>query len=354
MKRIVIILILIIFPLRVGAISASSYIVMDTDNNRVLEGNNINKESLIASITKILTSMVVINNTNLDKKITISDSVLKSYGSGIYVSVGEEITIRELLYGLMLRSGNDAAIELAYQVASSTENFAYLMNLLAKNIGMKHSNFVNSSGLEEKDSANTSTVYDMALLSSYAIKNPEYQKIVSTKDITVKTNLKSYIWHNKNKLLTSYKYCTGGKTGYTKKAKRTLVTNASKNNINLTVVTFNDGNDFNDHKDLYEKYFNTLKNYKIVSKGRIKTDYDNTFIDNDFYMSLSKDEYGKIKTTINYYDNNATNIVGSLTVSLNGKEYFKENIYIKEPKKEKELKWYQKLIKMLFKKEYYD
>ena len=223
---------------------------MDTDSNRVLEGNNINKESLIASITKILTSMVVINNIDLDKKITISDSVLKSYGSGIYVSVGEEITIRELLYGLMLRSGNDAAIELAYQVASSTENFAYLMNLLAKNIGMKHSNFVNSSGLEEKDSANTSTVYDMAILSSYAIKNPEYQKIVSTKDITVKTNLKSYIWHNKNKLLTSYKYCTGGKTGYTKKAKRTLVTNASKNNVNLTVVTFNDGNDFNDHKDL--------------------------------------------------------------------------------------------------------
>lgn len=228
------------------------------------------------------------------------------------------------------------------------------MNLLAKNIGMKHSNFVNSSGLEEKDSANTSTVYDMAILSSYAIKNPEYKKIVGTKDITVKTNLKSYIWHNKNKLLTSYKYCTGGKTGYTKKAKRTLVTNASKNNVNLTVVTFNDGNDFNDHKDLYEKYFNTLKNYKIITKGRIKTDYDNTFIDRDFYMSLSKDEYSKIKTTINYYDNNATNIVGSLTVSLNGKEYFKENIYIKEPKKEKELKWYQKLIKMLFKKEYYD
>ena len=102
------------------------------------------------------------------------------------------------------------------------------------------------------------------------------------------------------------------------------------------------------------RYFNTLKKYKIVSKGRIKTDYDNTFIDRDFYMSLSKDEYSKIKTTINYYDNNATNIVGSLTVSLNGKEYFKENIYVKEPKKENELKWYQKLIKMLFKKEYYD
>ena len=353
MKRIII-LILTILPLNIRALTASSYIVMDTDNNRVLEGNNINKESLIASITKIMTSIVVINNTNLDKKIIVSDSVLKSYGSGIYVSVGEEITIRELLYGLMLRSGNDAAIELAYQVASSTENFAYLMNLLAKNIGMKHSNFVNSSGLEEKESANTSTVYDMALLSSYAIKNPEYRKIVSTKDITVKTNLKSYIWHNKNKLLTSYKYCIGGKTGYTKKAKRTLVTNASKDNINLTIVTFNDGNDFNDHQDLYEKYFNKLKNYKIISKGKIKTKYDNTFIDNDYYMSLTKDEYSKIETTINYYSSNVTNIVGNITVTLNGKEYFKENIYIKEPKKEKELKWYQKILKKLFKKEYYD
>ena len=354
MKKIIIILILTILPLKINALTASSYIVMDTDNNRVLEGNNINKESLIASITKIMTSMVVINNTNLDKKITISDSVLKSYGSGIYVSVGEEITIRELLYGLMLRSGNDAAIELAYQVASTTENFAYLMNLLAKNIGMKNTNFINSSGLEEGDSANKSTVYDMALLSSYAIKNPEYQKIVSTKDITIKTNLKSYIWHNKNKLLSSYKYCIGGKTGYTKKAKRTLVTNASKDNINLTIVTFNDGNDFNDHQDLYEKYFNKLKNYKIITKGKIKTKYDNTFIDNDYYMSLTKEEYSKIETTINYYNNNVTNIVGNITVSLNGKEYFKENIYIKEPKKEIELKWYQKLIKKIFKKEYYD
>ena len=354
MKKIIIILILTILPLKINALTASSYIVMDTDNNRVLEGNNINKESLIASITKIMTSMVVINNTNLDKKITISDSVLKSYGSGIYVSVGEEITIRELLYGLMLRSGNDAAIELAYQVASTTENFAYLMNLLAKNIGMKNTNFINSSGLEEGDSANKSTVYDMALLSSYAIKNPEYQKIVSTKDITIKTNLKSYIWHNKNKLLSSYKYCIGGKTGYTKKAKRTLVTNASKDNINLTIVTFNDGNDFNDHQDLYEKYFNKLKNYKIITKGKIKTKYDNTFIDNDYYMSLTKEEYSKIETTINYYNNNVTNIVGNITVSLNGKEYIKENIYIKEPKKEIELKWYQKLIKKIFKKEYYD
>ena len=255
MKRIIIILIIIIFPLKVGAISASSYIVMDTDNNRVLEGNNINKQSLIASITKIMTSMVVINNGDLDRKIIVSDNVLKSYGSGIYVEPKEEITVRELLYGLMLRSGNDAAAELAYQVGGSMEGFSLLMNNLAKDIGMKNTNFINSSGLEDGENANVSTVYDMALLSSYAIKNKDYREIVGTKKITVKTNFKTYIWHNKNKLLTSYEYCIGGKTGFTKRARRTLVTNASKDNVNLTVVTFNDGNDFEDHKDLYEKYF---------------------------------------------------------------------------------------------------
>ena len=289
MKRIVIILILIIFPLRVGAISASSYIVMDSDNNRVLEGNNINKQSLIASITKIMTSMVVINNGDLDRKIIVSDNVLKSYGSGIFVEPKEEITVRELLYGLMLRSGNDAAAELAYQVGGSMEGFSLLMNNLAKGIGMKNTNFINSSGLEDGENANVSTVYDMALLSSYAIKNKDYREIVGTKKITVKTNFKTYIWHNKNKLLTSYEYCIGGKTGFTKRARRTLVTNASKDNVNLTVVTFNDGNDFEDHKDLYEKYFDRLHNYKILSKGKIDTIYDNTYIEKNYYMSLTKD-----------------------------------------------------------------
>lgn len=102
-------MLLIIMPLKVNAISASSYIVMDTDNNRVLEGSNINKRSLIASISKIMTSMVVIDMTNVNKTVTIGDEVLKSFGSGIYVSVGEKISVINLLYGLMLRSGNELA-----------------------------------------------------------------------------------------------------------------------------------------------------------------------------------------------------------------------------------------------------
>lgn len=334
-------------PLKVNAISASSYIVMDTDNNRVLEGSNINKRSLIASITKIMTSMVVIDMTNVNKTVTIGDEVLKSFGSGIYVSVGEKISVINLLYGLMLRSGNDAAIALAYYTAGNMDNFAYLMNNKAKDIGMNNTTFVNSSGLEDGDKANYSTVYDMALLSGYAINNSLYKQIVGTKEITVKTDLKTYVWHNKNKLLSSYKYCVGGKTGFTEKARRTLVTNASSDGVNLTVVTFNDGNDFLDHKDLYEKYFDVLKEYEILSEGPIKTKYDNTYISRSFKMSLTKDEYKKLKKEIIYYDDNASNIIGKVKVSLNDKEYFTEDIYIKKEVKEVKLNFFQKIIKRI-------
>lgn len=339
-----------LLPVKVSAISASSYIVMDTDNNRVLEGSNINKESLIASITKIMTAMVVINNGALDKTITIGDEVLKSFGSGIYVSVGEKIKKEELLYGLMLRSGNDAAYALAFNTGGSMEGFASMMNDLALSIGMKNTKFVNSSGLEDSYGENYSTVYDMALLSSYAIKNEKYRKIVGTMDITVKTDLKTYIWHNKNKLLSSYKYCIGGKTGFTEKARRTLVTNASKNNVNLTVVTFNDGNDFNDHRDLYEKYFKILKPYHILFKGPIETKYDNTYIEKDFLMSLTSDESNRVDISINYYDENVTNVVGEVVVKLDGKVYFEEDIIRKDNLKEEKLSWWdnfkRKIIKL--------
>lgn len=341
MKKIIITIILL-FPLNIHAITASSYIVMDTDNNRILEGNNIHKQSLIASITKIMTSIVVINNIDINKQIEVSNNVLKSYGSGIYITPGEHLTIKELLYGLMLRSGNDAAIELAYQVGESEEGFAYLMNQTAKSLQMNNTNFINPSGLEYKDEANKSSVYDMALLSSYAIKNPIYKEIVGTKQITIKTDLKTYIWHNKNKLLTNYKYTTGGKTGYTKKAKRTLVTTATKDNINLTIVTFNDPNDFTDHKELYEKYFKKLKNYQILKKGKIKTNLDNTYIEENYNMSLTKEEYNKLKLEINYYNENISNIVGQVIVKLNNQEYFKTNIIQKNNQQKQTL--IQKII----------
>ncbi len=330
MKRIIFIFLLVI-PIYVKGISASSYIVMDMDSGRVLEGSNINKKSLIASTTKILTAIVAIENSNLESKVKIKDDILEAYGSGIYIQVDEQMILDDLLYGLMLRSGNDAALAIASYVAGNKDNFVYMMNELATSIGMKDSTFVNPSGLEESDgSANYSTVYDMALLTKYAMKNEDYKRITSTKDITVNSSIKTYRWFNKNKLLSTYEYCTGGKTGYTEKAKRTLVTTATKDNMNLIVVTFNDGNDFNDHKNLYEKYFNNYERVKVLDKS---DDYGkNIELRNDFYL-LKKDK-DIIDTRVNIKDNNPSvdgSIVGNVEVLLNGEVLGSRNLYYKRP-----------------------
>lgn len=319
MKKIFILL-LIIFP----SIVSASTIVMDIDTKRVIYEENMNKKDLIASTTKILTSLVVINNVkNLDKKIEVDKEVLKAYGSNIYIEIGEKISIRDLLYGLLMRSGNDAALVLANYVGGSMEGFSILMNEQAKSIGMYNSNFINASGLEEKDGkGNISTPYDMALLSSYVYKNKTLMKIMSTKKHTVKTNYKTYIWTNKNKLLFSYKYTTGGKTGYTKKAYRTLVTTASKNNMNLTIVTLREKDDFNKHKKLYEQIFSKYKKFKILSKKL----GNNRCLKDDVYLLLNKEEKNKIKinlvTTKDIYDR-----IGYINILLDNKIINKYNVY---------------------------
>ena len=343
MKKLIL-LIILFWPFLVHGISANSYIVMDMESGRVLEGNNIDKVSLIASTTKILTAFTAIEYGNLESTVRISEDVLKSYGSGIYIQVGEELTLDDLLYGLMLRSGNDAALAIASSVAGSKESFVYLMNEVAKSIGMNSSSFVNPSGLEENNGeANTSTVYDMALLTQYAMKNENYRRYVSTKEITVKSSMKTYKWINKNKLLRNYEYCTGGKTGFTEKARRTLVTTASKNDMSLIVVTFNDGNDFADHKDLYEKYFNNYKRVKILDKN---TDYGEGYnLRNDFYIVKKDDD--KIETKVNKDKLKKPldgYIVGNIEIILNGEVIGKRNLYYEHISIQKNKSFLSKLI----------
>lgn len=346
MKKILF-LFFIIFPFYVSAISASSYIVMDMDSGRVLEGKNIDKVSLIASTTKILTAITAIENANLEDIVKIDESILKSYGSGIYVQEGEELVLDDLLYGLMLRSGNDAALAIASYVGGNKDNFVYMMNELAVNIGMKNSTFVNPSGLEESDGkANYSTVYDMAILTKYAMNNSDYRRITNTKEITIKSSYKVYKWYNKNKLLTSYDYCTGGKTGFTKKAKRTLVTTASKNNMNLIVVTFNDGNDFEDHKNLYEKYFNNYERVKVLDKN---TYYgEDIELRNDFY--LVKKDNDIIDTKVNIFSNDKNisgSIVGKIEIILNGEVLGSRNLYYVKKSVSRDKSFISKLLEFL-------
>ena len=349
MKKVLIFLILL-FPIKVYSLSASSYVVMDFDSGRVLDGKNINDKKLIASTTKIMTAIIAIENADINKTVEISKEVLKSYGSGIYVEVGERITLRELLYGLMLRSGNDAALEIANYVSGSMDNFVKLMNEKVKELNMNNTLFINSSGLEDqKGNGNMSSAYDMAKLMRYALNNDTFREIDSTKKIIVKTNYKTYEWHNKNKLLTQYKYTIGGKTGYTKKAKRTLVSAAKKDDKTLIIVTLNDPNDFNDHMSLYESIFPKYNLVKILDKDNFKINgYDNTvYIKNDYNILLTDKEEERIKTEYQINDN-GSNIFGNVNILLNNKIIDSIPIYKKEIIiEEKKNNWFKKLIDLL-------
>ena len=339
MKRIILALLLMI-PIKIYAIdtSARAAILMETENNVILYEKNINEVRSVASISKIMTAIIAIESGKMDDKVIIGDEINKAYGSGIYIKNGEELTLRDLVYGLMLRSGNDAALAIAHYVGGSVDNFVILMNDKAKEIGMKNTEFNNPSGLDE-DKGNYSTAYDMAKLASYAIKNEEFKKITGTKTYKLKTNKNTYIWHNKNKMLTMYKYSIGGKTGYTEIAKRTLISYAYKDDTSLVVVTLNDGNDWNDHKNLFEYGFNNYKNYKLLSSGYIN-------IYNEEYY---KNYYLYIKNDYTYLFNKSTNssvlfkyqlkknrnikngdIVGNILVYIGDKEVHKEPIYVKE------------------------
>ena len=317
--------------------SATSAILMDMDSNRIMYAKDVHNVRSVASISKIMTAILAIESKKLDDVVVIGDEINTSYGSGIYIKKEEEIKLRDLVYGLMLRSGNDAALAIAHNVGGSVDDFVKLMNEKANKIGMKNTTFNNPSGLDQ-EKGNYSTAYDMAILTSYAMKNEEYKKIVGTKKYRVETNKNVYSWTNKNKLLSSYKYTTGGKTGYTKIAKRTLVTTASKNNLNLVVVTLNDGNDWQDHKNLFEEAFETYKNYKILQKGLIDI-YDEKYYKNsEFYLKnsfsyplldIEKNNIVlkiKINKVTKYKDNEK---IGDIEVYISDKKVYKDNIYIK-------------------------
>lgn len=306
-------------------------IMIDQDSGRVLYSKNINEKRLIASTTKIMTAVIAIESGKLDDMVTITEEMTKSHGSGIYIKENEEISLRNLVYGLLLRSGNDAALAIEIYLGGHNK-FIYNMNDKAKQIGMNNTIFNNSSGLDDEENGNYSTVYDMAVLMRYANNLFDFKEIDSTKKILVETNKNVYSWTNKNKLLFSYKYCNGGKTGYTKKAKRTLVTSASKNDVNLIVVTFNDKDDFNTHKKLYEYGFNNYKNYLILNKNNIKIKskkYKKLYIKNNYYYLMNNNERNNINTNVKFYNKSKNNKVGYINVFYKNKLIHKEYIYKK-------------------------
>lgn len=355
MKKLLILIIFALFvPFKIFAFdsSATSTILMDMDSGRILYSNNIHTSRSVASISKIMTAIVAIESGKLQEEVIVGEEINKAYGSGIYIRQGEHIKLEDLLYGLMLRSGNDAALAIANYVGGNINNFVEMMNQKSISLGMKNTTFNNPSGLDQ-EKGNYSTAYDMAILTSYAMKNETYKKIVSTKKHTVKTDVNYYSWTNKNKLLHSYKYCTGGKTGFTEKARRTLVTTASRDNLNLVVVTLNDGNDFLDHKNLFEEAFSKYTNYEIIKSGDITIpgeEYykeDNLYLKNSFTYPFSIEENPSIKLKYNLnklkkYQNGDN--IGNIDVYIGDDKINSFPIYVR---KKQEIEEKQSIIKKM-------
>lgn len=235
-------------------VSARSAIMVCADTGDVLYEKNSEERMNIASITKIMTAILVIENCdNLDAKVKIKFEYCNIEGSSMYLEAGKSYTVRELLHGMILASGNDAATALACYVSGSTEKFARLMNKKALMLGMKDSSFKNPHGLDEE--GHYSTARDMALLMSYCMKNDDFRNISSCKS----KDIGDLTFVNHNKLLWNCDGCIGGKTGYTETAGRTLVSCVKRGEMTLVCVTLGAPDDWNDHIKLYDYGF---ENYK--------------------------------------------------------------------------------------------
>ena len=274
MKKILF-LIIILFSVNCMALNTST-IIMDTNTKRILYQNNAYEKKLIASTTKIMTFVIAYEYAKdfLDVYVEAGDEILKMYGTSIYISLHEKMKLRDLLYGMMLRSGNDAAVVIANFVGGDEEGFVKLMNKKAKFLGMNNTIFNNPHGLDEV-TKNYSTAYDMALLSIYASKIPFYREVTSTKYYKTSTDEKAYSWTNRNKMIFMYPLFTTGKTGYTPSAGKSLVSTSRKDDLELTIVSLNDSNIYDNQRLLYEEMFSKYKNTLIVSKDDFNFFYNN-------------------------------------------------------------------------------
>lgn len=243
------------------AVSAKAAILMHADSGRVLYEKNADEHMLIASTTKIMTAIVVLEHCELDDLVEVDSRSAGIEGSSMYLKAGESYTVEDLLYGLLLVSGNDAASALALHVADSMEEFAELMNAKAAELGMTESSFKNAHGLDEE--GHYSTARDMAKLAAYCMGNEDFARIAGTVSHTVGEQTLM----NHNRLLREYDGCLGLKTGYTMAAGRTLVTCAERDGARYVCVTLNDPDDWDDHKALYDWAFANYSFAEVIPAG---------------------------------------------------------------------------------------
>lgn len=361
------ILFITFFPVKPSAsfgVNAQSAILMDQQSGRILYEHHAHTKRNIASITKIMTAILAIESGKLDETVTVSSNAVRTEGSSIYLKPNEKIKLEDLVYGLMLRSGNDAAVAIAEYVGGSKEGFVYLMNQKAAEIGMTNSQFANPHGLDDQG-RHYSTAYDMALLTRYAMQNKTYRKIAGTKIHRAPNPYEKWdrVWKNKNKLLTGlYQYSTGGKTGYTTKARRTLVSTATKDGMDLIAVTLNDGRDWEDHINMFNYGFNHYDLVKIVDQGIYK-DVNHSYYKNhvytkrDFIYPLTSEEKKQVNVNVKLKEpkkswdreEDTPHVIGQINVLLDNQLIGKLPLYYEMNESEESSKsWFDTIINLFF------
>ena len=296
--------------IKADALGGECMITVEASTGRILYGHNYNKKRPMASVTKILTAITVIENytesgRNLNAKIKVPAAAVGIEGSSIYLAAGEEISTLDLLYGLMLQSGNDCAVALAIVTSGSVESFSALMNKTALKAGAKNSNFTNPHGLHQDK--HYTTAYDLAMITVYAMRNPVFKEIAATKRREIERTRKEsvHVIINKNKLLSTFDGGDGVKTGFTKKAGRCLVASATRDGMQVIAVVLNCGPMFEDCAALMSRAFNEYRLEKIASAfqplAEVKISNSRrttvqTGVIKDVYYPLAAGEKEKIET----------------------------------------------------------
>lgn len=275
MRKVIPLFIIIMNVLSVStfAISAKSAVLIDSASGRVLFEKNKDERLPMASTTKIMTGLLACESKKLSETVTVSPVAEGTEGSSIWLKAGEKLTLEELCYGLMLKSGNDAAVAIAQYLCGSEDAFALVMNKRARAAGANNTCFKNPSGLDAEGHFTTS--YDLAMISKSAMQNAAFRKIAGTKNKTIPWEGSKWdrALKNHNKLLWLYEGCNGIKTGFTKKSGRCLVSSAARDNTELIAVTLNAPDDWNDHKAMLDEGFKNYSTRIIYIKGEKVTKY---------------------------------------------------------------------------------
>ncbi len=303
--------------------SAAAEIAMELSTGKVLTEGNADARLPMASTTKIMTALIIAEDCNLDEVITVPDKAVGVEGSSIYLKKDEKIDVRDLLYGLMLRSGNDSACALAIHHSGSVEKFVDVMNQKAKEIGAENTNFKNPSGLP--DDGHYTTARDLCKIACFAMCNEAFKEVVSTREY--KGKFRSYA--NKNKMLYTCEGANGVKTGYTVNAGRCLVSSAERNGMDVVAVVLNCPDMYERSKQIINSCFNAYNLLDISENAVFMSDIVLCKLQKAYKIGVKKGRTldFKVIPTENCRKAKKGDKVGELEIYSENNLIFKENLY---------------------------